>query len=35
MQHTVKNGNMTCRGCGHIYRIKDGIPNLLLSEDEI
>lgn len=34
-QHLIKNGKMTCRGCGHIYVIKDGIPNMLLSEDEI
>lgn len=31
----VKNGRMTCQGCGHIYLINDGIPNMLLSEDEV
>lgn len=31
----VKNGKMTCPGCGHIYPIKDAIPNMLLNEDEI
>lgn len=31
----VKNGKMTCPGCGHIYPIKDSIPNMLLNEDEI
>lgn len=35
LQHSVKDGKMTCRNCGHIYVIKDGIPNMLLSEDEI
>jgi len=31
----LKNGKMTCQGCGHIYAVKDGIPNMLLAEDEV
>jgi multifunctional methyltransferase subunit TRM112 len=31
----VKSGVMTCSGCGHVYPIKDAIPNMLLNEDEI
>jgi multifunctional methyltransferase subunit TRM112 len=26
---------LICDGCGHIYRIKDGIANMLLSEHEV
>ncbi|GMK58584.1 hypothetical protein CspeluHIS016_0600260 [Cutaneotrichosporon spelunceum] len=31
----VEEGCMTCRGCGHIYPIQNGIPNMLLAEHEI
>ena len=31
----VRNGRMVCNGCGHVYPIKDGIPNMLLAEDEV
>ncbi|KAH9451754.1 hypothetical protein Pst134EA_025692 [Puccinia striiformis f. sp. tritici] len=31
----VQDGNMVCPSCGHIYVIKDGIPNMLLAEHEI
>jgi multifunctional methyltransferase subunit TRM112 len=31
----VKDGLMTCQGCGHVYAIRDGIPNMLLAEDEV
>lgn len=31
----LKNGLMTCEGCGHVYPIRDGIPNMLLAEDEV
>ncbi len=34
-EHYLKNGKMTCEGCGHIYPIKDGIPNMLLADDEV
>lgn len=35
MQKDVMEGAMTCRGCGHVYLIKNGIPNMLLSETEV
>ncbi|KAL1914445.1 uncharacterized protein VTP21DRAFT_8897 [Calcarisporiella thermophila] len=31
----VMQGKMVCPNCGHIYPIKDGIPNMLLAEHEI
>jgi len=31
----VQEGNMVCPSCGHIFVIKDGIPNMLLAEHEI
>ncbi|KAI9228904.1 MAG: hypothetical protein DHS80DRAFT_30327 [Piptocephalis tieghemiana] len=31
----IQEGRMVCNGCGHVYRIKDGIPNMLLSEHEV
>ncbi|WVO13230.1 hypothetical protein L204_100843 [Cryptococcus depauperatus] len=31
----VEEGNMTCRGCGHVYPISNGIPNMLLAEHEV
>ncbi|KAJ3330597.1 hypothetical protein HDU76_005287 [Blyttiomyces sp. JEL0837] len=35
METMVKEGRMVCNGCGHIYPIHDGIPNMLLQEDEV
>jgi multifunctional methyltransferase subunit TRM112 len=35
METRVVNGKLICDGCGHIYRIKDGIANMLLSEHEV
>lgn len=31
----VDSGEMVCNGCDHIYPIVDGIPNMLLNENEI
>ncbi|RSH84403.1 uncharacterized protein EHS24_005923 [Apiotrichum porosum] len=31
----VEEGKMICRGCGHVYPIQNGIPNMLLAEHEI
>ena len=31
----IRNGRMTCEGCGHEYPIINGIPNMLLREDEV
>lgn len=35
MEHYVVTGSMTCASCGHVYPIKQGIPNMLLHEDEL
>jgi len=35
LQTDVKAGKMKCNGCGHVYPITDGIPNMLLQETEI
>ncbi|KAG9298646.1 hypothetical protein G9A89_012714 [Geosiphon pyriformis] len=31
----IQQGKMTCPNCSHVYPIKDGIPNMLLNENEI
>ncbi|KAI8989548.1 hypothetical protein BDB01DRAFT_782294 [Pilobolus umbonatus] len=31
----VLNGQMVCPSCSHVYKIRDGIPNMLLAEHEI
>ncbi|KAJ2596602.1 hypothetical protein EV177_007901 [Coemansia sp. RSA 1804] len=31
----IKQGSMLCDGCGHEYKITNGIPNMLLAEHEI
>lgn len=30
IQTSITEGSMTCRNCGHVYYIKNGIPNMLL-----
>jgi multifunctional methyltransferase subunit TRM112 len=35
LEHSIKNGKMVCRGCGHIYLIDQGIPNMLLQNNEV
>lgn len=35
LESFVDSGKMTCPGCGHVYVIRDGIPNMLLAEDEV
>ncbi|KAI9221304.1 hypothetical protein BC828DRAFT_82274 [Blastocladiella britannica] len=35
METQVKSGAMVCPSCEHVYPIKDGIPNMLLSEEEV
>jgi uncharacterized protein YbaR (Trm112 family) len=34
-QMHVEEGNMTCRGCGHVYKISNGIPNMVSSESPL
>ncbi|PAV14598.1 Trm112p-domain-containing protein [Pyrrhoderma noxium] len=31
----VEEGAMVCQNCGHVYPIKSGIPNMLLTESEV
>ncbi|TPX35282.1 hypothetical protein SmJEL517_g02239 [Synchytrium microbalum] len=35
MEIRVVQGQMQCDGCGHIYPIKDSIPNMLLQDTEV
>ncbi|KAJ3090396.1 hypothetical protein HK102_003905 [Quaeritorhiza haematococci] len=35
METKVKEGNMICNNCGHVYQIKDSIPNMLLQDNEV
>lgn len=35
LQVRVKNAQMACTGCGHVYPIINGIPNMLLQESEV
>lgn len=30
IQTSIQEGQMSCKNCGHVYYIKNGIPNLLL-----
>lgn len=32
---TVNEGSLICPGCAKEYTIKDGIPNLVLLDDEV
>ncbi|KAG4108230.1 Trm112p-domain-containing protein [Neocallimastix lanati (nom. inval.)] len=31
----IISGRMVCKGCNHVYPIRGGIPNMLLTESEI
>ncbi|KAI9188884.1 hypothetical protein H9P43_000306 [Blastocladiella emersonii ATCC 22665] len=35
METSVKAGEMVCPSCEHVYPIRNGIPNMLLNEDEV
>ncbi|KAJ3415624.1 hypothetical protein HDV05_004500 [Chytridiales sp. JEL 0842] len=35
LETRVKEGRMVCPNCGHVYPIRDGIPNMLLQETEV
>ncbi|OLL25677.1 Multifunctional methyltransferase subunit trm112 [Neolecta irregularis DAH-3] len=34
VQTHVKSGKMTCRNCERVYEIKEGVANLLITEEE-
>eukprot|EP01137_Pigoraptor_chileana_P034724 Opistho-2@27699 len=31
----LKAGRLVCNGCGRVYPVSNGIPNMLLNEDEV
>ncbi len=35
MKKKIINGSMVCPGCNHVFSIKNGIPNMLLNENEV
>lgn len=35
LETRVKEGKMICNNCGHVFPITDGIPNMLLNEEEV
>ena len=35
MDTDVILADMVCQGCNHVYKISDGIPNMLLQSDEV
>ena len=35
VKRQVLEGEMQCPNCERIYEIKNGIPNMLLNEDEV
>ncbi|TPX55490.1 hypothetical protein PhCBS80983_g05268 [Powellomyces hirtus] len=35
LETRIKEADMVCNGCGHVYPIKDGVPNMLLQDHEI
>ncbi|KAG5513933.1 hypothetical protein PMAC_000555 [Pneumocystis sp. 'macacae'] len=35
LETQIMEGSLVCRNCNHVYPIKEGIPNFLLTEYEI
>jgi len=31
----IEVGNLVCNNCGRVYPINNGVPNMLLTEDEV
>jgi uncharacterized protein YbaR (Trm112 family) len=34
-QTTLIEGSLICNNCGRVYPVANGIPNMLLNEDEV
>ena len=34
LERRIVSGHMTCNGCGHVFPIKESIPNMLISNEE-
>lgn len=34
LERRIKSGHMKCKGCQHIFPIKESIPNMLLANEE-
>jgi len=34
-QVQIEEGSLTCKNCGKEYEIKNGIPNMVLNDDEV
>lgn len=32
---TILDGSLNCNNCGKSYEIKDGVPNMVLNDDEV
>ncbi len=35
MEIVIEDGNLECTSCTRLYPIKQGIPNMVLREDEV
>ncbi len=35
VKRQIVEGSMECPNCARVYEIKNGIPNMLLNEDEV
>ena len=35
LKRQVVEGSLVCPNCSRVYEIKNGIPNMLLNEDEV
>jgi multifunctional methyltransferase subunit TRM112 len=35
LEYSINTAKMVCKGCGHVYQIDQGIPNMLLQNNEV
>jgi uncharacterized protein YbaR (Trm112 family) len=33
LRYDTRKETLTCKSCGHVYRVKDGIPIMLVDDD--